>query len=108
MSWRADDPGAEWGARLAGDRPHRYAARLSRTGAAGSGDAEARPAFRASVRIPRPARRSDQNHLARWARRLPVRQASGARPISVAVASRWRSDDFPGAVGVFARLPMSM
>ena len=53
-------------------------------GAAGAGDAEARSARRASVRLPRQARRSRQGALARRPGPVPVRQAAGARALHLA------------------------
>ena len=47
---------------------------------------QARSAWRASVRIPWPARRPDQGALARRARPVPVLEAAGTGPLPVAVA----------------------
>ena len=54
-------------------------------GSAGAGDAQAQPAQWPPVRIPRPARWIDQGAVARWPGYVPVRQATGARAVCVAV-----------------------
>src|SRR5262245_4437276 len=63
-SWRwssiflsgVNDPLSERRARLVGDRPHRYEEGLPEPGIVGSGDAQARSAQRAPVRVSWPAR----------------------------------------------------
>ena len=68
-----DDSDPEWGARVAGDRPHRYAQRIRRSGADRPRDVEARPAFRPSVRFSRPPRpTSDILHIVFAARRSRI------------------------------------
>src|SRR5215510_8690828 len=51
-----NDPPSERRARLVGDRPHRYEEGLPEPGIVGSGDAQARSAQRAPVRVSWPAR----------------------------------------------------
>ena len=81
----ADDCASGWRAGLAGERPHRHAEGLRRLGAAGAGNAQAQSAQWPSVRVPWPARRTDQGALARWPGHVPVCQATGARPLCLAV-----------------------
>src|SRR6201994_4762261 len=80
-----DDSDLEWGARVASDRPHRYAQRIGRSGADRPRNIEARPAFRPSVRFSRPPRVSDQVSLERRPGLMPVLKAIGARAIRVAI-----------------------
>ena len=80
-----DDSDPEWGARVASDRPHRYAQRIRRSGADRPRDVEARSAFRPSVRFSRPPRVSDQVSLERRPGLMPVLKAIGARAIPVAI-----------------------
>lgn len=99
-----DDPCPERRAGVVGEWPHRYAQRLRRAGAAGAGDAEAQPARRQPVRVPRPARFVNQGPVARRPGHVPVRQTAGARSLHLAVdgAARERradGDDHAGAAG---------
>src|SRR3954465_8213377 len=92
------DPGGRPG--LAGDGPYRHAQGLRRIGADRPGDAEARSAFRASVRVPRSSRRPDQVPVVGWPGALFVRQEAGAGTVSLAV-DRGRGGD---NIGRTARL----
>src|ERR1700691_2264207 len=81
----SDDSDPEWGARVASDRPHRYAQRIRRSGADRPRNIEARSAFGPSVRFSRPPRVSDQVSLERRPGLMPVLKAIGARAIPVAI-----------------------
>src|ERR1700733_5487444 len=81
----SDDSNPEWGARVASDRPHRYAQRIRRSGADRPRNIEARSAFGPSVRFSRPPRVSDQVSLERRPGLMPVLKAIGARAIPVAI-----------------------
>src|SRR3954454_21896436 len=96
MFWSADDPGPEWCAGVAGDRPYRYAKGLSVAGVAGAGGAQARSAERSSVLLPWSPRRSFEGDLARRPGGMPVRQAAGTGPFPVALDCRWSGDDLGG------------
>src|SRR5262245_26936666 len=91
MHWRlGDDPGSgayheQWGGEgVAGDRPDRYAERIYLSGAARPGAAQAGSAWRPPLRFPGPSRRSFEDYLARWPRRMPVLQAARARALHLA------------------------
>lgn len=64
VCWVGDDPGPERRESVVGDGPYRYAQRLPRLVADGTGDAETRPDVRSLVRIPWPWWRLDQGDLA--------------------------------------------
>src|SRR5580698_213725 len=98
----ADDADAGGRPGLAGDRPHRYAKGLRRAGADRPGDVEARSAFRASVRVPRSARRSDQVPVVGRPGALPVCQAAGAEPVSLAFDRGRGGDDIGRATRLSA------
>src|SRR6266849_4102448 len=104
MCWRDadDDPALEQRAGLAGDRPHGHAQGLRRPGAAGARDVEAQSAQWAPVRVPWPARLSDQGAMARRPGHVPVREAAGARAFHLAIFRERSGDDHAGATGIFA------
>ena len=57
------------------------------------------PVFRAPVRVPGTARRSDQGHMVGRARGVSVFQASGARQVRLAIAGAWQVVGDIGATG---------
>src|SRR4051794_34647931 len=96
--WCADDPGSDGYARVACDRLHGHAARLSDAGTPGAGGAAQGPAQRSSVCLPRSPKRSCEGDLARWPGSMPVHQKTGERAVHLAFGCGRCSDDLAGAV----------
>src|SRR5262245_7632567 len=93
MRWCADDPGTDRGAGVAGNGPHRHEERVREPVAAGPGGVAARSAEWSSVLLSGPPRQPAESDLARRARRMPVHEAAGTRPISMAEPGRRSGDD---------------
>src|SRR5262249_14506967 len=93
LRWSGHDCAAERGAGVAGGWPYRHAEGLPEPGAAGAGDAQARPQWRTSVCVPWPPRRSDQMPLARRTGPMPVHEAAGAWSLFMAFTGGWGGHD---------------